>query len=50
MVSKEWHIAISKTSENCKEVTGGKSSLNQRRAPRTALSTGEKLSSLFSNF
>jgi hypothetical protein len=54
--SKEWCIAISKiyecrivTSENCGEVTGGKSSLNQRRAPRTALSMGKKLSSLFSN-
>ncbi len=56
-VSKEWRIVISKiyeckivTSENWGEVTGGKSSLNQRRAPRTALSMGEKLSSLFSNF
>jgi hypothetical protein len=55
-VSKEWRIAISKiyecrivTSENCGEVTGGKSSLNQRRASCTALSMDEKLSSLFSN-
>jgi hypothetical protein len=56
-VFKEWRIAISKiyecrivTSENCGKVTGGKSSLNQRRAPRTALSMGEILSSLFSNY
>jgi hypothetical protein len=56
-VSKEWRIAISKiyesrivTFENCGEVTGGKSSLNRRRDPCTALSTGEILSSLFSNF
>jgi hypothetical protein len=56
-VSKEWRIVISKiyecrivNSENCGEVTGEKSSLNQRRTPRTSLSMGEKLSSLFSNF